>query len=576
MAFFELNIAMSGLFAAQRGLQVTSNNISNASTTGYSRQKLSQQASTPLSGLGVGMTGTGVITTGVNRVRDSFIDNKLWTQNPNLGEYNVKVTQNSIVEAAFGEPSDSGFVKVFDNMFSAMSTLSNDPSSNDGKVVLKEEMVSFTKYFNNIAATLEKQQKDLNFELKGTVNEINTLATRIQSLNQQIFDAELYGSEASSFRDERDKCIDRLSEIVDIEVSEEEYQVNGNTISKFSVKAAGQTLVNHLNVNTLNIEVRKDKVNESDIEGLYDIVWSNGTKFDMTDANMSGELKGLLDMRDGAGTGADNTYNGIPYYLERLNGYVREFAQTMNEQYSKNAEGYIQIKDYKIQIGGTDETVNYIKKDDSGNITFYKEGLKGPEEVATAKKNANGQLALFDANGKELQLSKEEVNEICNGYKTSFALFSYTDAKGEAISASRLDYSQMTATNFSVSKEVNENPYDMRTLYDESNPSDTRFMLDLLGQKNNKDMFKEGDPKDYMVAIFAELGINAKEAEMYQSTQVAVTNNLKNQRLSVSQVDTTEEFTYLIQYQQAYQAAAKVMNTIDGIYETTIFKLGNF
>lgn len=499
MAFFELNIAMSGLFAAQRGLQVTSNNISNANTTGYSRQKLSQQASTPLSGLSVGMTGTGVITIGVNRVRDSFIDNKLWTQNPNLGEYNVKVTQNSIVEAAFGEPSDSGFTNVFNNMFSAMSTLSNDPSSNDAKVVLKEEMVSFTKYFNNIASTLEKQQKDLNFELKGTVNEINTLATRIQSLNQQIFDAELYGSEASSFRDERDKCIDRLSEVVDIEVSEEEYQVNGNTVNKFSVKAAGQTLVNHLNVNTLNIEVRKDKVNESDIEGLYDIVWSNGTKFDMTDANMSGELKGLLDMRDGAGSGETNTYNGIPYYINHLNQYVQQFAKTMNEQYN----------------------------------TGRNDG--------------------------------------------EYALFTYTDANGIPIEAGALgDYTNLTATNFSISKEIYDNPYGMRTLYNDANPSDTSFMLDLLGQKNNKDMFKEGDPKDYMVAIFTELGINAKEAEMYQDTQIAITNNLKNQRLSVSQVDTTEEFTYLIQYQQAYQAAAKVMNTIDGIYETTIFKLGNF
>lgn len=501
MAFFELNIAMSGLFAAQRGLQVTSNNISNANTTGYSRQKLSQQASTPLSGLSIGMTGTGVITTGVNRVRDSFIDNKLWTQNPDLGEYNVKVTQNSIVEAAFGEPSDSGFVKVFDNMFSAMSTLSNDPSSNDGKVVLKEEMVSFTKYFNNIAATLEKQQKDLNFELKGTVNEINTLATRIQSLNQQIFDVELYGSEASSFRDERDKCIDRLSEIIDIEVSEEEYQVNGNTVTKFSVKATGQTLVNHLNVNTLKLEVRedKDKVNESDIEGLYDIVWSNGTKFEMTDTNMSGELKGLLDMRDGAGSGKANTYNGIPYYINHLNQYVQQFAKTMNKQYN------------------------------------------------TGKNDGE------------------------------YALFTYTDANGIPVEVGALgDYTNLTATNFSISKEIYDNPYGMRTLYDESNPSDTSFMLDLLGQKNNKDMFEEGDPKDYMVAIFAELGINAKEAEMYQDTQIAITNNLKNQRLSVSQVDITEEFTYLVQYQQAYQAAAKVMNTIDGIYETTIFKLGNF
>ena len=76
MAFFELNIAMSGLFAAQRGLQVTSNNITNASTKGYSRQVLSQKADTPLTGLGVGMTGTGVATTGVNRLRNSYLDTK--------------------------------------------------------------------------------------------------------------------------------------------------------------------------------------------------------------------------------------------------------------------------------------------------------------------------------------------------------------------------------------------------------------------------------------------------------------------------------------------------------------------
>ncbi len=55
MAFFEFNVAMTGLFAAQRGLQVTSNNITNASTQGYSRQKLSQQAGMPLGGLSVGM-----------------------------------------------------------------------------------------------------------------------------------------------------------------------------------------------------------------------------------------------------------------------------------------------------------------------------------------------------------------------------------------------------------------------------------------------------------------------------------------------------------------------------------------
>ena len=95
-------------------------------------------------------------------------------------------------------------------------------------------------------------------------------------------------------------------------------------------------------------------------------------------------------------------------------------------------------------------------------------------------------------------------------------------------------------------------------------------------QKDNKDMFAEGTPSDYMVSIFSEFGINAQEANMYQSTQESVTAVIKNQRNSVSQVDLTEEFSSLMKYQQAYQAAAKIVNTIDGIYQTTIFKLGNF
>ena len=187
-------------------------------------------------------------------------------------------------------------------------------------------------------------------------------------------------------------------------------------------------------------------------------------------------------------------------------------------------------------------------------------------------------MILTDQDGKDLGLSADEVSALANGYSTIRALFTYTtgDSKGIPVSQSDLDYSKMTATNFSISKEIFEDPSSMVTLFDESNPSDTSFMLNLLNQKNNKEMFNEGDPKDYMVSIFSELGINAKEAEMYQGTQTSVINNLINQRLSVSQVDITEEFTYLVKYQQAYQAAAKVMNTMDGIYETTIFKLGNF
>ncbi len=446
----------------------------------------------------------------------------------------------------------------------------------------------------------------------------------------------MFGDDANSFRDERDLCIDRLSQIVNVEATEYEENINGQTVKKFKVRIAGQTLVDHTQMNTLSLEVRGQteknidsmvkelsdlynqkgdatltaeqvaaidkeisaineklkklsddikigangsvtygktellkvngdytteiqsagtgKQNAEDIDDLYDIVWSSGMSFNMTDDNLSGELKGIIDMRDGCGSGADVTYNGIPYYVQRLDTYVRQFAKTMNEQYSMDENGYIEID--TLTVGGSN--VSFIEKDKDGNI-----------------------IACYDEDKNKLNLSTDELKEVSEEYTTKYKLFTYKtgNTKGEPTSGDDLkggDYSKLTAANFSISEEIYSDISNMRTTYNEEDTSDTNFMLKLLDQKSNKKMFKEGDPKDYMIAIFSELGINAQEAKMYQSTQKSVTSTITNQRLSNSQVDTTEEFTNLIKYQQAYQAAAKIMNTIDGIYETTIFKLGNF
>ena len=677
MAFFELNIAMTGLFSAQKGLQVTSNNISNANTKGYSRQVITQTASRPISGLGVGMTGTGSIVTSVDRVRDSYIDMKLWKQNGTLGEYNVKVTQSSVIESVFGEPSDSGFTKIFNNLFTSIDNLSKDASSSDCQSALKEELISFSTYYNNIASSIESFKDDLNTDIKSTVQEINNLADRIQSLNKQIFQAEIYGNEASSFRDERDVCLDRLSEIINVDVSESEVKVdgepvkdpNGKPVMKMTVNIAGQVLVEHFHANNLSTSL--------DTNGMHQISWNTGLSFEMSDENMSGELKGLIDMRDGVGTvdghvyndkikeqvdqinsllnkitdpttsatkrdelieklggminvqvdratgdvsfagrklienntvvnslkvsGAatdkqyvawddaegkiinlqedgikgslrnifdtrDNTtsYNGMPFYVNQLNTYVRTFAQSMNETYSKDKDGHIEIADgVTVEVAGTTYAVSSVEKDEAGNVVacYYKD--------ATGKKQkVNGMTA-------------EKLKEVSEKYTSKYKLFSYSTGNGIASTTSGADltaegYEKITAENFCIAKDVYENIENFRISYDETDKSDGSIWTGIGALKDYKEMFKQGDPKDYMVAIFSKLGVNAQQAEMYQSTQTAVTKNIINQRLSVSQVDTSEEFAFLIKYQQAYQAAAKILTTIDGIYETTIFKLGNF
>lgn len=587
MSFFEFNIGVSGLYAAQRGLSVTANNLANATTEGYSRQVLRQEASKALSGIGVGMLGTGVTTTGIERIRDSYLDLKLWKQNASLGEYTIKTTQNSLVESVFGEPSDAGFTEVINSLYSAFDNLSMDPTQPERKAALKQSVISFCKYFNNISESLSGFQQDLNFEVKNKVDEINMLSAKVASLNQQIYQSELYGDDANSLRDQRELCVDRLSELINIEAKEVELiGVDGQVRKEFTIKAAGQTLVSHLTYRELGVSVRGEKEqkindlstqiadltkainagdtslvaqrdqkiselkkisnkvvenngppyqvtvdgnvvvdnetammlptkwNSQDKEGLYNVIWKDGLPFDMSDQNMSGELKGAIDMRDGCGTGANVEYNGIPYYIKRLDSFVQQFAKTMNDIYNTGNTG----------------------------VPYY--------------------------------------------------LFTYTDGNTAGAPEKDLgnppDYTKITAANFSIALDIYQDSSKIRTNLEDDplgyisgtpsnpNPSNNDLLLELLAQKTNTKMFKEGDPKDYMISIFSELGINTQEATMYQKTQTSVTNSIKNQRREVSEPDVNEEFINLIKYQQAYQAAAKIISTLDGIYETTIFRLGSF
>ncbi len=652
MAFFEFNIAASGLFAAQRGLSITSNNIANATTPGYSRQVLGQKADNPLKGMGVGMLGTGVATTNVVRMRESYLDTKLWSQNDKLGEYRIKTEQSSIIESVYGEPSDVGFTKVFNELFKGIDDLSKLTDEMERKTALRQQMISYTKYFNNISASLSGFQRDLNFELKTKVDEINLLGSKIQSLNSQIYQAEIYGDDANTFRDERDLCVDRLSQLVNVETKESEVTIDHKTFKQFSVKIAGQTLVDHLFIRELGITVRgakedemnrlaaqllkdtdewkatptpttpaetaamnaleakitgtlnnlkkldpslvvtgefddpskldylvnykielgsstliandqqtmltRKKINSEDIDSLYDVVWKDGLPFNMADNKMSGEIKGVIDMRDGCGTASHVTYNGIPYYIKRMDDYIRKFAETMNEEYSKDADGYIILETISPPVP--------------------------PLKEATFKKiDSNGDMQYYDKDKKLLTPAEFSANN----YQPKYQMFTYTNGSSigdpEANPDLSNNYKNMTAANFSISKTIYDGSGNIRTNYEHYPESDTNpnisnnnLLLALSAQKYNKKMFKEGDPKDYMISIFSELGINAQEANMYQKTQNTITKNIQNQRQAVSQVDTNEEFSNLIKYQQAYQAAAKLINTIDGIYETTIFKLGNF
>ncbi len=526
-SFFEFGVATSGLFTARAGLDVTSHNISNAATKGYSRQYIEQRASMPLSFHdGRGMVGTGSDVYGVGQHRSFYLDKKYWSESSVLGEYSIKSSYLEVVEGLLNEFNDNGIKSGLDNFFKTLQDLKTSAGDDTCRTNVLEVSKTLAKLVNNTAESLKKQQNDINTEIGTIVKIINSSAQQIKSLNKEITNYELDGTRANDLRDERARLVDELSKYVNVTVIEKEYNKDyekglypdpedrGKSEKRFAVYINGYELVNHFDAQSLMTVERDTKNNPTDVPGLVDLEFSgSGLKFDLHHHNLKGELKGLIDMRDGNNgnlLGGQATqslnYKGIPHYMNKLNDLVRTFAKAINE--------------------GLDSKGNAIP-----GVTGHKSGY-----------DAYGNLgkAFFTQNGE-----------------------------------STVDYDLLTCENFSVNQELINDPKKIATAINSlSDESDNNVILGFLNITSYNSLFNEGKLEDFVIGLSTELGIDKKQADNFATNYTDVLNSIDNQRIAVSGVDVNEEMINLVKYNQLYQASAKLVNIIDGIYDTCINRMG--
>lgn len=289
-------------------MNTTANNISNAQTKGYSRQVVSQEANNALRTFTTyGCAGAGVDTIAIERVRDQFYNVKYWDNNCKYGEYQSKAYYCKTIEDYFNDNGSTGFKSVFDKMSQALQSVVSNASSDHSKQTFISSAKALTDYFNTMYGNLQELQKDVNLEIQQNVDQINSIAEKIATLSKQINVIELSGAKANELRDQREKLVDDLSKIVDVDVTEYDItdpnkpdRKTGGT--RYIVQiAGGQPLVDANDYNTLSYTARStsEKVNQTDVDGLYEIHWSNGNEFNLTNAAMKGKLKGLVELRDG-------------------------------------------------------------------------------------------------------------------------------------------------------------------------------------------------------------------------------------------------------------------------------------
>lgn len=219
------SIAMSGLAAAQQALAVVGNNIANAATEGYHRQRL-ELAPAYASQVGATLVGGGVDVVGVTQLMDWLLELEILRQQSSLGQVSREVATLRTVESAFGELSGGGTLsEAIDKFFNTLQDLCAHPS----EIVWQSEVVTagqnLAGQFRSLGEFLAKLETQVRLEAENSVDRINTLMSQIAELNHHIERMEIQGGQANNLRDQRDLRLTELAELIGIETQSREYGV---------------------------------------------------------------------------------------------------------------------------------------------------------------------------------------------------------------------------------------------------------------------------------------------------------------------------------------------------------------
>lgn len=579
--FFGLNIGYSGLAAQQRALDVTSHNIANANTPGYTRQDAIMEPMAPIKTL-QGYVGTGVEITELRRIRDQFLDIQMRTENKTLGEWEVKADILGKLEVIINEPSESSLRSVMDEYWRNWQLVSKNPESVAVRASVMQSGISLVETFNHLHRQLVDLQEDINQGIALKVDEINSIGRQIRDLNIQIVKAESGGAKANDLRDRRDLLVEQLSKIAEINVTEDSF-------GAINVMLGGRALVSRGVLTPIQFTE-----NESDAS-LARIEWLDPLSGNpIGEVNIKGgQLQGYIDMRD----------TMVPRLKGEISELARRIATEVNELHRQGfaadstpgVDFFVKIVD-DLPFSAENIRVNQEIIDDTGKIAaaIASPALEGDGENALLIAQLRSKAAInpgpFDpplsVTGtpltEPLALSSGQLTITVDGITKTVLLDltvppdpGYTLADLAAEITNKLNDPAAFgpgAVTVSLSGPANDQLQIMSNgtgplagIYEISGPAS-----ELLGLKTTY----QASFDDYFRSSVAQLGVASLEAERMMDNQLLLTSQLQNKREAVSGVSLDEEMTNMIRFQHAYAASARVINAMDEMLEIIVNRLG--
>lgn len=604
--FFGLNIGLSGLYAYQASINTTAHNISNAETKGYTRQSVVTSAGEAMRVYSsYGMAGTGVDIVDIIQQRNAYYDVKYRNSSALYGEYTTKNEYMLQIQNYFNEVDDGGFTDSYNSFFKSLNTLYDDPSSMDVRTTVANNASSLSEYMNYMYTSMQTIQEDANFQIKNLIDRVNSLGEQIATVTKQINALEVSGVRANDLRDARENLVDELSQIVNVTTEEKVTKsdpMDPGTVT-YEVRINNQLLVDTGMSKKLVTIPRTEKVNDTDIDGLYDVTWEDGQEFSLSNANLKGELSALFQVRDGnnaenlGGKVTTNTVGGVTTLtltktncddITKLNiptegnitiagkdykytGFTVNVLADGSYEYNFNLDEPManDIKDTDNVRGEIGESINYK------GIPYYMNKLNEfSRTFASVFNNIHNQGTDLDGN-KGLDYfnytSEKGATDLLENFTSFSSDGTATYVVGGTVTTGT-SYYKLTAFNMTITNEITSDPKKFAAASGEitQGVENKANLKELLKLEDDKSLFKAGTPAQFYDTLVAEIGVDASKYETFAKSQESIMKSITNQRLSESGVDVDEEAMNLVKFQNAYNLSAKVIQTMNEIYDKLI------
>ena len=565
--FAGLNTMVRGIQNNQLSLDTTGHNITNASTEGYSRQRVDSAATNyqerPSLYGGV-YVGGGVDVVALNRARNIYADKQYWSENSAQNLYQTYKTNYDKVETVFNDSKKTGVLNAMQQFYSSWVNLSDYASDSASRTSVITKGNNLIDRIKTAAKQMQVQITSQYDEMRIQVGKVNSLTKEIARLNKNIMFAETNGGKANDLRDQRDLLVDKLSEITNVNVYEE---ANG----QYTVVSNGMSLVQRESSLTLEMSPPINNKQYGITDYTLRIKEAGGIGY----VPQSGILKALQD-----------TIVQDKGHIDQLADISATLLTTFNDVHKQGAGidadsttwlNFFGKNKFKSPNGTTYDQMQYTWHVDpltgerymqAAGASLTRTHAAGPPPTTTVSTNVIGAPDRLQSMQiiNELKIADELT---APGGQNLVAARQITNAGGTKVTP--------TLTNTSSTFTYNDSWVNGTADGTIAVELSKLFNIDQAGTMNPRGTVRavsDVSINQYYNSMMSKLGADAENLDKTLKQQDDLMTQIEQWRQSTAGVDWNEELTNMLKFQTGYGACSRVLTSMDEMLDRLINSTG--